>query len=155
MENTELFGSREVIIASHLERKVIDKQLVESYNYTRFIKPSKNNMKITPEVFNTELAFAEQQPKNNRKGLIARVFINQVSKISKGIKTNRTKRKESTDPTYVKVIDGGLLVFNTLTGTETSTVKTYNQDGDLLGYQIDGREVMFNGNFASKSVQQP
>jgi len=155
LDNEELIAAREEIVISHLEGKIIEEQLVNSYAFTRFIEQPKNNMEVTPEVLDTELAFADQPTNDNNKGLIARVFSNQISKISKGIKIHRSKRRESSDPTYVKVIDGGLLVFNTITGTESSTVKTYNQDGELTGYQIDGREVMFNGNFADRSSQRP
>jgi hypothetical protein len=138
-----------VIVISHVESKVIDMQLVDSYIYSRIVEHPKNSIEFTTEILDTELAFTEPTD-NDRKSLFARVFNNQLLKITGKVKTDRKNHEKLSDPTYVNVIDGGLLVFNTLTGSETSTIKTYNSEGNITGYQIEGREVMFNGNFASR-----
>ncbi len=153
LESTELIENREILSISPVESKNGNEQLVDSYIYSRIIEQPINSVVLQTEVFGAELAIAENTGNDDSKGLIKRIFNNQISKLAQGVKVNKKTRRESSNPTYVKVIDGGLLVFKTLTGSETSTVKTYNQDGDLLGYQIDGREVMFNGNFAGRVSQ--
>ena len=153
LESTELIANREILTISPVESKNGNEQLVDTYIFSRIIEQPTNSVVLQTEVFGTELALAENTGNDNSEGLIKRIFNNQISKIAQGVKVNRKTRRESTDPTYVKVIDGGLLVFKTLTGSETSTVKTYNQDGELTGYQIEGREVLMNGNFAGRSSQ--
>ncbi|MFK5854933.1 MAG: hypothetical protein QM503_02305 [Bacteroidota bacterium] len=151
IDDTELLTNRVIISVSPIDSKIISEQIVDSYIYSRIIVQPENITEVTPEVFDTELAIADPPSDDNSNGLMARIFNKQISKFAQGVKSNRTKRPESTDPTYVKVIDRGLLVFNTLTGSETATVKTYNQEGELTGYQIEGREVMLNKNFASRT----
>ncbi len=153
LNNVDVVDSHETIYISSLKSKSISEQLTDSYIYTRLIEQPESIIATSPEIFDAELAFVEPNDEDKRKGLIARVFNKQVSKITQGFKSNRTNRSKPNDPTYVKVIDGGLLVFNTLTGTETSTVKTYNQEGELTAYQIEGRDVLLNGNFGDRSSQ--
>ena len=154
LESTEPIANREILTISQVESKNGNEQLVDSYIFSRIIEQPINSVMLQPEVFGTELALAENTGNDKSTGLIKRIFKNQLSKITQGVKVNRKTRRESTDPTYVKVIDGGLLVFNTITGSETSTVKIYGRDGELTGYQIEGREVLMNGNFAGRASQQ-
>jgi len=140
--NNELVVAQKTMIISTLNRKKIIEQLTDSYIFTRPVEQSKNAILSSSEILNTDLAVVEIDDNEKRKGLIARVFNNQVSKITQSIKTRRAKKAELKDPTYIKVIDGSLLVFNTITGTKTATVKTYNYEGELIGYQIEGRDIL-------------
>jgi len=153
LNNIDIVDSHKTIYISSLKSKSISEQLTDSYIYTRLIEQPESIIANSSEIFDSELAFVEPNDEDKRKGLIARVFNSQISKITQGFKSNRTNRSKLNDPAYVKVIDGGLLVFNTLTGTETSTVKTYNQEGELTAYQIEGRDVLLNGNFGDRSLQ--
>jgi len=51
------------------------------------------------------------------------------------------------------VLDKSLLVFNTITGSETDRVRTYNTEGELTSFQIEGQEVLLSRRFPEKSVQ--
>ena len=152
-DDTPEIADHEKIILAHIESKNINEQLVDTYDYARLVEKQKNIPTATPEESETSLASVEQTNKAQDKGLLAKVFSNQVSKIAQRFKINRNNREKSTDPTYIKVIDRSLLVFNTITGSETSTMKIYNKNGELTSYQVEGQEVLLSRNFSNKSSQ--
>ncbi len=148
-----LYTDNQKIMLTRLESKNINEQLVDPYVFTRLIEKQNNILTTTPEKYETDLASAKQTNKGQDKGLLAKVFSNQASKIAQRFKINRNKREKSTDPTYIQVIDRSLLVFNTITGSETSTAKIYNRDGELTSYQIEGQEVLLSRSFSKNSSQ--
>lgn len=142
---------REDIILAHVESKSISRQLVNAYDFPRLVEKQNNKITTTPEEYATGIAAAEPINKKQNKRLIAKVFNNQVAKIKQRIGSNKSKSNKYTDPVYIQALDKGVLVFNTLTGNEASTMKTYNWNGELTSYQIEGQEVLLSRNFSGKS----
>ncbi len=102
-----------------------------------------------PEIIYDDLVETEElivtiPKKKKKKTLFASIFNNQWDKIKSNISSRKPEEKTSNDPKYVQVLDTGIKVFNTLTGSETYTSKSYNTDGKLTGYQIEGRDIMLN-----------
>lgn len=87
------------------------------------------------------------------KTVLASILNKHWNKLTSGININNSKKEKTNDPTYVKVLDTGIKVFNTITGSQTYTSKSYNQEGDLTGYQIEGRELLMSRNIHSGSTE--
>lgn len=77
-----------------------------------------------------------------QKTLLGRIIQHQSDLVVNNLKTRRDARRQhrndTKEPLIYKLLDQGILVFNTVTGNSTSPVKTYNQDGQLLRYQLEG-----------------
>jgi hypothetical protein len=141
-----------------ITKKDIAEQLTNPFEHTRLIK---RNVFIADENINNwgnELAKNndkgnDTEKRKQDKGLLAKVFGRQIEKITRNRKIKINNPNKTSDPTYVKVIDKGLLVFNTITGSETATIKTYNRDGQLTGYQVEGHEVLLSRNITANSFE--
>ena len=133
---------------SIIESKNSVDPLIDRYEFSRLLAQNKTNtstmdlQKIQPEMAMVE------SPK--KKGVFASILNGQFKKLTANLKARKKKNNASTDPTYVKMIDGGILVFNTLTGSETYTSKTYSQQGELQSYQIEGQEILLSKNTSNK-----
>ncbi len=152
-DNDLLVDDNEEILLAYVESKSIDIQLVNVYDYARVVE-YKNTGLITAssDIVDSEVINIPISNKND-KSLFASVFNNQIKKIGYKLGIGKKKSRNSNDPTYIELIDKGLTVFNTITGSETSTVKTYNSDGELTSYQVEGREVLLGKNQTSKLSQ--
>lgn len=91
--------------------------------------------------------------KNKKRSLFASVISNQWNKLSDRFSTSSTRPNIDNDPTYVQVLETSITVFNTITGSETRTSKTYNSEGELTSYQVEGRELVMNRNRGTNSSQ--
>jgi len=148
-----LKGKREEMLLAYVESKRINIQLVNVDDFALIIEHEKSNLlTVTENIDNGILANAKVNSKSD-KGLIASIFNNQIKKLGSKLGFKKKESKKSGDPTYVQLIDKGLTVFNTITGSETSTVKSYNMYGELTSYQVEGREVLLSKNQSSKSSQ--
>ncbi len=118
-------------------------ELVVNVNEIYFLMPEQQ----IPMVNYEDLALLEdviEPVEKKKKTLFASVLNNQWNKLKSNITTKKSEEDNSNDPTYVQVLDTGIKVFNTITGSETYTSKSYNTEGKLTGYQIEGREVLLS-----------
>jgi len=137
--------------ASRLEPRTNNDWFVDASDYKRIIV-KQYNIKVVNETDFAHANNGDDSEKKNRS-LIASIFNNQWNKIKSGIVRDNNKNENSNDPTYVQVLDTGIKVFNTLTGSETYTSKSYNSEGRLTGYQIEGREVLLSRNNPAGSTE--
>lgn len=135
---------------SALESRSAYNNFVNVDDFKRLIPKSYNDQLIAKSE-TTRKNNVIDDSKNNQKSLIAAVFTKQWKRLKTAIVPSNNKIK-SNDPTYVKLLDGSLYVFNTITGSDKHTSKVYNQNGDLISYQIEGREVLLNRNSAISSA---
>lgn len=88
------------------------------------------------------LAVVPEPSTRAQKTLLGRIIQHQSDLVMNNLKTRRDARRQhrndTKEPFIYKLLDQGILVFNTVTGNTTSPVKTYNQDGQLLRYQLEG-----------------
>lgn len=97
-------------------------------------------------------AFAETEPEpKKKKNAFGRVINNLARRASGKMKTTTPKEKNKKDPAFVRVLDQGILVFNTLTGTDTELLKSYDEDGNLTHYRIDGESLSWSKNISEGS----
>lgn len=136
----------ELLYTSRITTRSSTAELVTASDFKRIISKQYQPAVIQyiPESNNTS-------KKGNR--LFASVLKKQWDNLIAGINPNQTKKEKSNDPTYVQVIDTGIKVFNTITGSQTTTSKSYNSEGELTGYQVEGREVLLNRNIHSGSAE--
>ena len=141
------------LTVAEIESKDFNDQLVNAYDFARLAK--QREIDITPYYTNYEglIVMAEPVDEKPQKSLFAKIFSNQKEKIFNSFKIRRSNKSELTEPAYIQVLNRSLLVFNTLTGSETSTVKTYNTEGELTSFQIEGQEVLLGRNSSAKLSQ--
>ncbi len=152
-ENDALVEDNEKILLAYVESKSINTQLVDVYDYARIVEYEKNSLSSVTEIIdNDNYASASTKSKTDRS-LFASVFNTQFKKFGAKLGIGKKKPKQSGDPKYIELFDKGLTVFNTITGSETSTVKTYNVNGELTSYQVEGREVLLGRNQTSRLSQ--
>ncbi len=141
---------REPVSMSAIASKHSSEKLVNAYDYARIVRLPHGFDSKSEKAYKNPL-LAEGKSKHEQKGLLSKIFGKQIRKIRNYVKIKRTNNSDVNEPKYVKLIDRSLLVFNTITGTESSTSKTYTADGTLVGYKIEGREVLLNNYFKGNS----
>jgi hypothetical protein len=86
-------------------------------------------------------AFAENTPQpEKKKSLLGKIIKNFASKATQNVPDVYEKPNKK-DPTFLKVLDQGIMVFNTITGSDTELTKSYDNDGNLRRYQVDGQSL--------------
>ena len=138
---------------TEMKSKNFNDQFVNAYDFARLAK--QKSIDIIPYYTNYEelIVIAEPVDEKPQKSLFAKIFSNQKEKIINSFKIRRSNKSKLSEPTYIQVLDKSLLVFNTLTGSETTTVKTYNTEGELTSFQIEGQEVLLSRNSSTKLSQ--
>lgn len=133
---------------SQLYTKASEITLSDAYDYARLIDKATN-------YYTYDLAVYESKDPNENKdrSLFASVISNQWNKLTGQFKNPDKVSKNTDEPTYVQVLETGITVFNTITGSETYTSKTYNSEGELTSYQVEGRELVFNRSRGTGSMQ--
>ncbi len=91
-------------------------------------------------------------PQQKKNSLLGRIIQRNSSELGQRIKRadrrqNKTDKKK--EPFLIRFLDNSILVFNTVTGNQTTPVKTYNQDGELLRYQVAGELVRLDRSIPS------
>lgn len=124
-----------------LLQKPISGNLVNDYSLTQLAaKPQPAT--IEEEI--TLLADASSETAD-RKSLFSKVIGGQWNKITRRFSRNKEQNIErqlqGDEPGYIKLIDRSILVFNTVTGSETHVEKTYNNEGHLTDYKVSGNRV--------------
>ncbi len=125
-------------------------QFVDPYDFNKKIKYQATKAVVGINIATPEITTSG---KTQKKSLFASVIKNQINKISERFKSSKPVNTELNDPTYVQVLDTGIKVFNTITGSETYTSKLYNENGKLTSYQIEGNEVLLSKNTPAGSTQ--
>ena len=114
---------------------------------------------IDPVIFDSEFQLpkgpimnhpAEVQKiiKPKQRSLLAQVFRKNLSNVKDkfGIELNRRERnkknKNKKDPGFIRFLDGSLMVFNTITGSDTDLVKNYDKNGNLKNYRLEGQNLI-------------
>jgi hypothetical protein len=72
--------------------------------------------------------------------LLGKIIKNFAAKATENVPDVYEKPNKK-DPTFLKVLDQSILVFNTITGSDTELTKSYDNDGNLRHYQIDGQSI--------------
>ena len=87
----------------------------------------------------------EKDPKN-RGNVFGRIIRNLAAKAGDRDATPKTK-----DPTFVRLLDQGIVVFNTLTGGDNQLEKTYNDKGELVHYRFEGETLGWSRDYAAQA----
>lgn len=65
--------------------------------------------------------------------------------------TNTSNKKK--DPTFIRILQGGINFFGAITGNQVEQLKVYNNEGNLKNYQIDGNTLKMNRRFGPKGAE--
>ena len=84
----------------------------------------------------------ETLPKEKKRGALGRILNRNVKLLAQ--RFTKKKKNETSDPTFVKILDGSITAFNTVTGSEVEMVKEYDQNGQLKSYQVEGETLSVN-----------
>lgn len=146
------------------EREVkieVDKNNSENIS---FLANQGNNLAITGEIecakllkrsdnADDYLAFANKN--ENKTSLISKIVSNNANKLASAINPGNGEKTHSSqnDPALVKFLQGSVVVFNTVTGSEVEQLKVYDEQGNLKNYQIDTQMLTMNKNYPVESGQ--
>ena len=124
-----------------LLRKPISGNLVNDYSLAQLAaKPQ--SATIEEEILLLANASSETA---DRKSLFSKVIGGQWNKFTRRFSRNKEqtidRQLQGDEPGYIKLIDRSILVFNTVTGSETHVEKTYNSEGHLTDYKVGGNRV--------------
>ncbi len=104
----------------------------------------------TTTSFDTDELYAENiqsdEPKK-RKGVLGRIIKNLAGRVSGDVRNNEKEKSDKKDPTFVRILDQSLTVFNTITGSDNELVKTYDKDGSLSKYHFEGETLGWSKNY--------
>lgn len=80
-----------------------------------------------------------------KKSLFGRILKRQVELLAEKSPVKKKKTK-SNDPTFIKILDGGITAFNTVTGSEVEMKKAYDNKGNLKAYQLENDGLIVSRN---------
>lgn len=110
---------------------------------------------IEPENYYSDLVMANTDEIPKRRSLFAQFFRSNIEQVSEDLGIdNSSKRKsnsEKKDPGFVKFLDGSLVVFNTITGSDAELVKNYDAAGNLKNYRLEGETLSVSRKLPSSS----
>ncbi len=118
------------------------------------IKPSANILEQNLSVYYIDKEYTGEKialsnidaPK--KRGLLAQFFRKNVEDVTENLGINNALSDHSVmkkkDPGFVKFLDGSLVVFNTITGSDTELVKNYDNEGNLRTYTLEGQTLIVN-----------
>jgi hypothetical protein len=90
--------------------------------------------------------------KNNK--LLAKVIRSNTSKFTKSLKTTKGNDQiKKKDPALIKILQGSISFFNTITGSEVEQLKVYNSEGSLEKYQLETETFAINKKFKPKGAE--
>ncbi|PLX07131.1 MAG: hypothetical protein C0598_13400 [Marinilabiliales bacterium] len=87
--------------------------------------------------------------------LIAKILKKNTKKLTNNIlpEQNTAYASAKKDPALVRILQGGLAFFATVTGNKVDQVKVYDQQGELKNYQIEGNTFRMNKKFGPKGAE--
>ncbi len=80
--------------------------------------------------------------KEKRQKLLGKIIRRNLELLAE--KLSKRNKKKSSDPTFVKILDGSIIAFRTITGSEVEMIKTYDSNGRLKAYQIETETINLN-----------
>lgn len=89
-----------------------------------------------------QLDYETKKPR--QKSLLARIFKNMAEKLSLKRLKNNTKETNKKEPAMLRVLDRSIMVFNTVTGSETELEKIYDEEGNLTQYRVEGQYLLWS-----------
>ena len=108
-----------------------------------------------PENYYSDLAMAETDEKPKRRSLFAQFFRSNIKQVSEDLGIDNSSKKkpnsEKKDPGFVKFLDGSLMVFNTITGSDAGYEKNYDKNGNLTNYRLGGETIGVSRNLTPGS----
>jgi hypothetical protein len=120
-----------------LPQKPVTTVLVDIYDYEKLCTPD-----FEPQ---TMLLADAGEVLSEHKSLFSRIVGNQVNKLKERLSGSRedeiNRQLQRDDPGYIRVIDRSILVFNTITGSETNVEKSYDSSGHLTDYNVSGHNL--------------
>ncbi|MEJ2594547.1 MAG: hypothetical protein P8100_05340, partial [bacterium] len=87
---------------------------------------------------------SDERKKGNFLGRIIR-------KIAQGGKNEPGSANDNKEPAFVRILDQSLVVFNTLTGSDSQLEKTYDEKGELTHYRFEGETISWSRDFAPQA----
>lgn len=101
--------------------------------------------------FSEVYALANPAENSKKKGsLLGRIVKNYANRVGDEIPKSSSEEGKK-DAGFLKVLDQSITVFNTITGSDTEMVKTYDEDGKLTKYSIEGETISWGKDYASRA----
>lgn len=100
--------------------------------------------------YNLSVSSLTRLDESKPKKAFGRVIQNLAGRLAGNLPESKEEELK-TEPSFVKALGTSITVFNTITGADTELVKSYDQDGKLTGYYVEGetiawrREISPNG----------
>jgi len=95
------------------------------------------------EVYDPNLLIADANP-TGRKSAVGRIIQNLATRLTGNTQSQDNEEENNDEPRFVKALGKSISVFNSLTGSDTELVKTYNKKGKLSGYSVEGESITFH-----------
>jgi hypothetical protein len=95
------------------------------------------------EFYDPDLLLAEVYSAD-RKSAFGRIIQNFARRLTGNTPVENKEVERNDEPKFVNALGKGISVFNTLTGSNTELVKTYNKDGKITGYFVEGESIAFH-----------
>ena len=135
-------NQRESFSIYKMDKQTVDIALVYPSDYSAL------EMKSANDITNTKTLADASKISQKKKGALGRIIKNLVTRAKDNLPDNNTKNKNRKDPTFVRMLDQGITVFNTITGTDTELVKSYDENGNLTYYQMEGETLSWSKNYS-------
>ena len=130
---------------SKLNSKEIAVNLNKEENYTA----------LAPHNYDGEFLADSQSetiPKEKKRGALGRIINRNLTLLAE--RFQKQDKDKSSDPTFVKILDGSITAFNTVTGSEVEMKKNYGEDGRLTDYQVDNGTLSVNRSIPDSSNEK-
>ena len=135
-------NQRENLSVYKMDKQTVSISLVNPSDYSTIeIKPAND--------FTTTYTLADAStvaPK--KKSLLGKIIKTLASRATENQPTDNTGNQNKKDPTFVRMLDQSITVFNTITGTDTELVKSYDENGNLTHYQMEGETLSWSKNYS-------
>jgi|GEM_PF-722644 len=129
-----------VLLMGRLSQRPINQSLAE-VDPAQLAEPNLLESSMESEYLLADVAILPEE----NKSLFSKVIGGQWKKITQRFAGNKEQNIErqlnGDEPGYIKLIDRSILVFNTVTGSETHVEKSYNRDGHLTDYKVGGNSI--------------
>jgi len=129
-----------VLLMGRLSQRPINQSLAE-VDPAQLAEPNLLESSMESEYLLADVAIRPEESKS----LFSKVIGGQWKKITQRFTGDREQNIErqmkGDEPGYIRLIDRSILVFNTVTGSETHVEKSYNRDGHLTDYKVGGNSI--------------
>lgn len=143
---SEQLSKFNIVNFTTIDSKLIALKLNDDSHKPEALKPMLTNEFIT-------LANNEPVQKEKRKNIFGRILKRQVELLAEKSPV-KNKKDKSSDPAFVRFLDGSITAFNTVTGSEVEMKKAYNKEGELTHYQVEGEVLSLNRNIPASNESE-